>query len=154
LRNHGGIRKYEHLDIGVNSRLDGLQAVVLAAKLRRLEEWNDERRVAAERYGDLLKALDDVRVPEVVPGNEHVWHLYVVRVPRRDDVLARLNAAGVSAGIHYPVPIHLLPARESRMGPEPSNSRATGRRDSLFANLSRYHASTAGACGRAPRGAR
>jgi dTDP-4-amino-4,6-dideoxygalactose transaminase len=114
LRNHGGIHKYEHLDIGVNSRLDGLQAVVLAAKLRRLEEWNDERRMAAERYGDLLKALDDVRVPEVVPGNEHVWHLYVVRVPRRDDVLARLNVAGVSAGIHYPVPIHMLPAFADR----------------------------------------
>jgi dTDP-4-amino-4,6-dideoxygalactose transaminase len=110
LRNHGGIRKYEHLDIGVNSRLDGLQAVVLSVKLRRLEEWNDERRVAAERYGDLLKALDQVRVPEVVPGNEHVWHLYVVRVPRRDEVLARLNAAGIGAGIHYPAPIHLLPA--------------------------------------------
>jgi dTDP-4-amino-4,6-dideoxygalactose transaminase len=110
LRNHGGIRKYEHLDIGVNSRLDGLQAVVLAAKLRRLEEWNDERRVAAERYGDLLKAVDPVRLPEVLPGNEHVWHLYVVRVPRRGEVLARLNAVGVGAGIHYPVPIHLLPA--------------------------------------------
>lgn len=110
LRNHGGVRKYEHLDIGVNSRLDELQAVVLAAKLRRLEEWNDERRVAAERYGDLLKGLDEVRVPEVVPGNEHVWHLYVVRVPQRDDVLNRLTAAGIGAGIHYPVPIHLLPA--------------------------------------------
>jgi dTDP-4-amino-4,6-dideoxygalactose transaminase len=110
LRNHGGIRKYEHLEVGVNSRLDGLQAVVLAAKLRRLEEWNDERRVAADRYGDLLKSLDQVRVPEVLPGNEHVWHLYVVRVPRRDDVLAHLNAAGVGAGIHYPMPIHLLPA--------------------------------------------
>jgi dTDP-4-amino-4,6-dideoxygalactose transaminase len=110
LRNHGGIRKYEHLEIGVNSRLDGLQAVVLAAKLRRLEEWNDERRVAAERYGDLLKALDQVCVPEVLPGNEHVWHLYVVRVPRRDQVLGHLNAAGVGAGIHYPTPIHLLPA--------------------------------------------
>lgn len=110
LRNHGGIRKYEHVDIGVNSRLDGLQAVVLSAKLRRLEAWNDERRVAAERYGDLLKALDQVRVPEVLPGNEHVWHLYVVRVPRRNEVLANLNAAGVGAGIHYPTPIHLLPA--------------------------------------------
>jgi len=110
LRNHGGIRKYEHLDIGVNSRLDGLQAVVLSAKLRRLDGWNDERRVAAERYGDLLKALDSVRVPEVVPGNEHVWHLYVVRVPRRDEVLTRLNAVGVRAGVHYPAPIHLLPA--------------------------------------------
>ncbi|HZC71215.1 MAG TPA: DegT/DnrJ/EryC1/StrS family aminotransferase, partial [Jatrophihabitans sp.] len=114
LRNHGGVRKYEHLEIGVNSRLDGLQAVVLAAKLRRLEEWNDERRVAAERYGDLLKGMDEVRAPEAVPGNEHVWHLYVVRVPRRDEVLAHMNAAGVGAGIHYPVPVHLLPAFADR----------------------------------------
>jgi dTDP-4-amino-4,6-dideoxygalactose transaminase len=110
LRNHGGVRKYEHLEIGINSRLDTLQAVVLNAKLRRLEEWNDERRMAAERYGDLLKALPEVGVPEVVAGNQHVWHLYVVRVPRRDDVLARLTAAGIGAGVHYPVPIHLLPA--------------------------------------------
>jgi len=114
LRNHGGVRKYEHLEIGVNSRLDELQAVVLATKLRRLEEWNDERQMAAERYGELLKALDDVVVPEVLPGNEHVWHLYVVRVPRRDDVLARLNAAGIGAGIHYPMPVHLLPAFAGR----------------------------------------
>lgn len=110
LRNHGGARKYEHLEIGVNSRLDELQAVVLAAKLRRLDEWNAERRAAAARYGELLAALDQVRAPEVAPGNEHVWHLYVVRVPRRDEVLARLTAAGVGAGIHYPAPIHLLPA--------------------------------------------
>lgn len=110
LRNHGGVRKYEHLDVGVNSRLDELQAVVLAAKLRRLDDWNDERRVAAERYGDLLKDLEQVVVPSVLPGNEHVWHLYVVRVPRRDKVLARMNAAGVGAGIHYPTPVHLLPA--------------------------------------------
>jgi dTDP-4-amino-4,6-dideoxygalactose transaminase len=114
LRNHGGIRKYEHLDVGVNSRLDELQAVVLAAKLRRLEDWNEERRMAADRYGDLLKGLSEVRVPDVLPGNEHVWHLYVVRVPRRDEVLAHLNAAGVGAGIHYPAPLHLLPAFADR----------------------------------------
>jgi dTDP-4-amino-4,6-dideoxygalactose transaminase len=110
LRNHGGIRKYEHLEIGVNSRLDALQAVVLNAKLRRLEEWNDERRMAAERYGDLLKELDEVGVPEVIPGNDHVWHLYVVRVPRRDEILGYLNSRGIGAGIHYPMPVHLLPA--------------------------------------------
>jgi dTDP-4-amino-4,6-dideoxygalactose transaminase len=98
----------------VNSRLDELQAVVLTAKLRRLEEWNDERRVAAERYGDLLKDLDDVTVPDVLPGNEHVWHLYVTRVPRRDQVLDRLHAAGVGAGVHYPTPVHLLPAFADR----------------------------------------
>jgi dTDP-4-amino-4,6-dideoxygalactose transaminase len=110
LRNHGGTKKYEHLEIGVNSRLDGLQAVVLAAKLARLDEWNDERRAAAERYGELLKGVDEVVAPEVVSGNEHVWHLYVIRAPERDSVLAKLGAAGVGAGIHYPAPIHLLPA--------------------------------------------
>ncbi|HEY7174017.1 MAG TPA: DegT/DnrJ/EryC1/StrS family aminotransferase, partial [Micromonosporaceae bacterium] len=110
LRNHGGVKKYQHLEVGVNSRLDGLQAVVLSAKLALLDEWNDERRAAAERYGELLKGVDGVVAPEIAPGNEHVWHLYVVRVPERDSVLAKLGAAGVGAGIHYPAPIHLLPA--------------------------------------------
>ena len=114
LRNHGGVRKYEHVQLGGNSRLDELQAVVLAAKLRRLDDWNEERRVAAARYGDLLKELDEVQVPDVLPGNEHVWHLYVVRVPRRDDVLARLTASGIGAGVHYPAPVHLLPAFADR----------------------------------------
>jgi dTDP-4-amino-4,6-dideoxygalactose transaminase len=110
LRNHGGVHKYEHLEIGVNSRLDGLQAVVLAAKLKRLDEWNDERRAAAGAYEELLGSLLEVRRPSVVDGNEHVWHLYVIRVPRRDDVVAALNAAAIGAGIHYPLPVHKLPA--------------------------------------------
>lgn len=114
LRNHGGVRRYEHLEIGLNSRLDEIQAVVLAAKLQQLTEWNDERRVAAERYGDMLKDVDDVVVPHVLPGNQHVWHLYVVRVPGRDEVLARLTAAGVGAAVHYPAPVHLLPAFADR----------------------------------------
>ncbi len=110
LRNHGGYRKYEHLEVGVNSRLDGLQAVVLSAKLAVLDEWNNERRAAAARYDEMLCGLDDVRTPRIVPGNEHVWHLYVVRVERRDDVVASLSADGIGAGIHYPAPVHLLPA--------------------------------------------
>ncbi|MCW2540873.1 MAG: erythromycin biosynthesis sensory transduction protein eryC1 [Frankiales bacterium] len=110
LRNHGGIRKYEHLEVGVNSRLDGLQGVVLAAKLKVLDDWNAERRAAAANYAELIGANDDVRLPQEVPGNEHVWHLYVVRVPRRDAVLSSLNAAGIGAGIHYPAPVHQLPA--------------------------------------------
>jgi dTDP-4-amino-4,6-dideoxygalactose transaminase len=110
LRSHGGVRKYEHVDIGFNSRLDGLQAVVLSAKLARLDAWNAERRVAAARYNKLLADLPGLIRPRIVPGNEHVWHLYVVRVPQRDEVLAALNAAGIGAGIHYPAPVHLLPA--------------------------------------------
>lgn len=112
LRNHGGIRRYEHLEVGVNSRMDALQAVVLTAKLRHLDAWNDERRAAAAAYHDMLADAEDVIVPRVLPGNEHVWHLYVVRVPRRERVIDALWAAGVDAGIHYPLPVHRLPAFE------------------------------------------
>ena len=110
LRNHGGLRKYEHREVGTNSRLDSLQAVVLSAKLGRLDSWNAERRQIAERYAGLLSALPQVICPRTVPGNEHVYHQYVVRVPERDRVLAELIADGIGAGIHYPVPVPLLPA--------------------------------------------
>ncbi|MFI7544386.1 DegT/DnrJ/EryC1/StrS family aminotransferase [Actinoplanes sp. NPDC049599] len=106
LGSHGGLKKYTHDLIGVNSRLDGLQAVVLRAKLTRLAGWNDRRRAAAARYDELLAGLADVVRPVTLDGNEHVWHIYCIRVPRRDEVLAKLNAAGVGAAIHYPVPVH------------------------------------------------
>ncbi len=110
LRAHGGTRKYAHDMVGVNSRLDTLQAVVLRAKLARLAGWNEQRRVAARRYDRLLDGCGAIGLPGTLAGNEHVWHLYVVRVARRDAVLARLNAAGIAAGIHYPHPVHLLGA--------------------------------------------
>jgi dTDP-4-amino-4,6-dideoxygalactose transaminase len=106
LANHGSETKYQHPVLGFNSRLDTLQAVVLRAKLRRLDAWNKERQQAAETYGRLLAGVDGLRLPSVAPGNEHVWHLYVVRVRQRDEVLADLNAAGIGAGVHYPVPVH------------------------------------------------
>ncbi|GAA2270869.1 MULTISPECIES: DegT/DnrJ/EryC1/StrS family aminotransferase [Kitasatospora] len=108
---HGSGRKYVHETFGFNSRLDTLQAVVLRAKLRRLPGWNEARRAAAARYGELLGGLDGITLPGTLPGNEHVWHLYAVRVEHgRDEVLAKLHAAGIGAGIHYPVPVHLQPA--------------------------------------------
>lgn len=111
LRNHGSARRYYHDHLGMNARLDTLQAVVLAAKLPHLEEWNALRRDAAERYASLLGGIEGVRLPAVMEGNEHVWHLYVVRIDPafapRDEVLAALQAAGVGAAIHYPVPVHL-----------------------------------------------
>jgi dTDP-4-amino-4,6-dideoxygalactose transaminase len=109
LRNHGGVRRYEHQELGTNSRLDSLQAGVLSVKLARLDLWNDERRAAAETYAALLGDLEWLTLPEVAPGNEHVWHLYVARCSRRDDVLAALGAAGIGTGVHYPAPVHLLP---------------------------------------------
>jgi dTDP-4-amino-4,6-dideoxygalactose transaminase len=108
--NHGGLARYRHDVIGCNSRLDGLQAVVLRAKLARLGAWNAARRAAARRYDAMLAGMDVVR-PVTLPGNEHVWHLYVIQVPGdRDAVVRALNEAGIGAGIHYPVPVHLTPA--------------------------------------------
>jgi len=106
-RNYGSDRKYHHPEIGFNSRLDTLQAVVLWAKLERLDAWNAARRRAAALYDDLLKELPHLALPATLPGNEHVWHLYVVRVPERDRVLRELNDAGIGASVHYPIPIHL-----------------------------------------------
>ena len=110
IRDHGSPAKYQHEVLGVNSRLDTLQAVVLSAKLRRLAAWNAARRAAAARYDELLSDCDAVVPPRTLAGNEHVWHLYTVRVADRDRVLKELHAAGIGAGIHYPVPIHLTAA--------------------------------------------
>ena len=107
---HGSATKYVHEMVGVNSRLDTVQAVVLRAKLARLEKWNVLRREAAARYADLLGDIDGVRLPQVADGNEDVWHLYVVRVANREQVMARLAEAGVGVGIHYPTPVHLTGA--------------------------------------------
>jgi dTDP-4-amino-4,6-dideoxygalactose transaminase len=107
LRNYGSEVKYHHPETGFNSRLDTLQAVVLLAKLQRLAAWNENRRAAARRYDDLLAGVPGITLPRTMEGNEHIWHLYVVRVPKRDEVLKKLNADGIGAGIHYPVPVHL-----------------------------------------------
>ncbi len=110
IRDHGSARKYQHQVLGVNSRMDTLQAVVLSAKLRRLAAWNAARREAAARYDAALRGLDEVIRPRTLAGNEHIWHLYVIRVPDRDRVLSELAAAGIGAGVHYPAPIHRTPA--------------------------------------------
>lgn len=110
IRDHGSPRKYEHEVFGFNSRMDALQAVVLSAKLRHLDRWNAGRRAAAARYTELLAGREDIVTPRTLADNEHVWHLYVIRVPDRDRVLKELLAAGIGAGIHYPVPVHLTPA--------------------------------------------
>ncbi|HEX6346019.1 DegT/DnrJ/EryC1/StrS family aminotransferase [Umezawaea sp.] len=125
LREHGSPRKYEHTVLGFNSRLDTLQAVVLSAKLARLEGWNADRRAAAARYDELLADVEQVRTPVVLEGNLPVWHLYVVRVADRDRVLAELHAAGIGAGIHYPTPVHRTGAFASLGGSFPVTERSS-----------------------------
>jgi dTDP-4-amino-4,6-dideoxygalactose transaminase len=107
LGNWGSPKKYHHPVIGFNSRLDTVQAVVLKAKLARLEKWNAKRREAAETYHEMLQSQGRVQPPVVLDGNEHIWHLYVIRVPERDAVLASMHAEGIGAGVHYPIPMHL-----------------------------------------------
>jgi len=107
LGNWGSPQKYHHPVVGFNSRLDTMQAVVLSAKLARLADWNKLRQEAADRYGELLQARGRVAPPVVLTGNEHVWHLYVVRVPDRDSVLSAMHDDGIGAGVHYPIPMHL-----------------------------------------------
>ena len=108
LRDLGQSRKYEHVAIGGNERLDTIQAAVLRVKLRRLDGWNELRRRHAATYGELLG--DAVRTPEVAAWAAPVWHLYVIRTPARDAVRDALTAAGSASGMHYPVPLHLQPA--------------------------------------------
>ncbi|WP_213816475.1 DegT/DnrJ/EryC1/StrS aminotransferase family protein [Glaciihabitans sp. dw_435] len=108
LRNHGGLARYEHRVLGMNSRLDGIQAAVLSAKLPLLDAWNDERRAAADEYSRLLAGVPDVITPATAEGNDHIFHLYVVRVPDRETTIARLHSDGIAAGVHYPTPVHLL----------------------------------------------
>jgi dTDP-4-amino-4,6-dideoxygalactose transaminase len=106
---HGSRVKYAHEIIGMNSRLDTIQAVVLLAKLCRLSDWNQLRTAAAQRYSRWL-AGSVVSAPRSAAGNVDAWHLYVVRVAERDRVLQQLNDAGIGAAIHYPTPLHLTPA--------------------------------------------
>ncbi|WP_262495250.1 DegT/DnrJ/EryC1/StrS family aminotransferase [Paeniglutamicibacter gangotriensis] len=110
LSTHGSRMKYQHDVIGMNSRLDAVQAVVLSAKLSHLVEWNGRRRQAAALYEELLSGESGIILPQQAVGNEDVWHLYVVRVDNRDHMVEALNDAGIGAGIHYPTPVHLTKA--------------------------------------------
>ncbi|RLK47950.1 DegT/DnrJ/EryC1/StrS family aminotransferase [Microbacterium telephonicum] len=107
---HGSSVKYVHDRVGMNARLDAVQAPVLRAKLRRLEAWNEARRAAAARYADLLGDIDGVRLPQSRVASSDVWHLYVVRLDERDRVAADLASAGIGVGIHYPT---LVPSTDA-----------------------------------------
>ena len=109
LRDHGRSSKYVHDELGFGHRLDALQAAILAAKLPHLDAANQARRRLAQRYGELLSDTD-LALP-VEPGGVHaVYHLYVVRTPKRDELVETLRSQGIEAGVHYPLPLHLQPA--------------------------------------------
>lgn len=109
LRNYGQKEKYHHVYLAYNRRLDSIQAAVLRVKLRHLGAWNGARRDHARAYRDLL-AEGPATLPSETPGAHHTYHLYVVRVRDRERVQAKMAAAGVATGVHYPIPIHLQEA--------------------------------------------
>ncbi len=109
LRDHGSTRKYEHQEMGWNSRLDEIQAAALRVKLHHLDGWNARRREHAAAYADLL-ADCDLLLPATRPGASHVYHLYVVQTEARDFARQMLTNVGVATGVHYPIPVHQQPA--------------------------------------------
>jgi dTDP-4-amino-4,6-dideoxygalactose transaminase len=110
LARHGGVTKHQHEIEGINSRLDGMQAAILSAKLPHLRQWTAARRAAAKIYDSGLNQLRDVTVPLAPTGRTHVYHLYTIRHPRRDALAAYLKANGIQTAINYPTALPFLAA--------------------------------------------
>lgn len=110
LRLHGETSRYRHTLVGGNFRIDPMQAAILTIKLKRLDQWNEQRRRHAARYGELLEQAgmvpEHVRLPREINGT-HVYHQYVVRVARRDDLFKHMQERKIGVGIYYPIPLHL-----------------------------------------------
>ncbi len=149
LRDWGAERKYQHVLKGYNYRLEGIQGAVLRVKLRHLEAWTEARRAHAARY-DRLLAGRGVPTPEAVSYGRHVYHIYAIRTATRDSLQQTLHDRGIQTGIHYPIPVHLLPAYADlghRPGDFPWSEKAAQEVLSLpmFAELNDGHIETVAA---------
>ena len=112
LRVHGGMKTYYHEEVGFNSRLDSLQAAVLAAKMPSLASWSTARRKNAAYYNAAFADLDDVRTPTIDPANESIYNQYTLRVAKRDALQAHLKDRGIGTAVYYPLSLHLQPCFE------------------------------------------
>jgi len=112
IANHGRIAKYDHIMEGRCSRLDGLQAAILAIKLNHLNEWTTRRRTTATQYVEALSDVSEVKLPVVSEDVIHVYHLFVIRTSRRDELKDFLANEGVQTGVHYPIALPNLRAYE------------------------------------------
>lgn len=110
LHEYGQRKKYYHDIEGGNHRLDTLQAAVVGTKLKYLNQWNEQRRLAAQKYNEQLGGVSEVKLPKEAANRKHVYHLFVVQVPDRDGLQNYLQEQGVSSGLHYPIPLHLADA--------------------------------------------
>ena len=137
LRQYGWRRHYVSDEVGVNSRLDEVQAAILRVMLRQLDARNTRRRAIAGLYDAALKG-GRVAPPARRPGAEHVFHQYVVRVPDRAAMQAYLRGQGIGTGVHYPVPVHLQPAYRGRVALGPAACRASERASAEVLSLPMY----------------
>ncbi len=108
--NHGALKKHHHEIEGINSRMDGLQAAILSVKLPHIHEWSQKRLDCAQTYNSLLADIDNIETPKIHPDVKHVFHLYVIRTEKRDQLQNYLKNNGVDTGIHYPTPLPFLKA--------------------------------------------
>jgi dTDP-4-amino-4,6-dideoxygalactose transaminase len=137
IREYGWRDRYVSVRTGINSRLDSLQAAVLGVKLTTLAADNARRQAIADRYDAGLADLPLVR-PSRRPEATHVFHQYVIRLAERDPLRDRLRAAGISTGIHYPMPVHLQPAYSGRLACGPSGLGVTERAATQILSLPMY----------------
>lgn len=107
LRNHGGAVRYYHDEIGVNSRLDEIQAAIIRIKFKHIDEWNKKRRENAYKYNELFAGCADIQTPKELDNTYCVYHQYTVKIPNRDEVHKMLQEEGIGAMLYYPVPLHL-----------------------------------------------
>ena len=136
-RDHGQPQKYHHDVIGWNARMDGIQGAVLSVKLRHLDSWTEARRNNARLYGRLLAWVDGIRLPAEREYAKHVYHIYAIRDPKRDALMAFLNERGVATGIHYPVPVHMTKAY-AYLGHKPGSFPVAELAASEFVSLPMY----------------
>ena len=128
LRVHGGMKTYYHEEVGYNSRLDALQAAVLAAKMPSLASWSATRRKNAEYYNKAFADLDDVRTPTIDPANESIYNQYTLRVAKRDALQSYLKEKQIGTAVYYPLSLHLQPCFEYlgyKRGSLPESEKAT-----------------------------
>ena len=110
IHDHGSKEKYDHEVIGHNYRLEGIQAAVLNVKIKYIEGWTEKRRANARLYNKFLEEIEEVQTPEEMEYSKHVYHLYVIRTKKRNELLNFLKEKGIETGLHYPVPLHLQKA--------------------------------------------
>ena len=110
LRNYGQRAKYQHVEKGLNARLDTLQAAILKVKLRYLPQWNEARAIHAEEYKEMLAGVGDLVFQQSEPYSTHIYHLLIIETEQRTALQKHLDAAAIQTGVHYPVPIHLQQA--------------------------------------------